>query len=93
MKKNKTVEEIMEDLNKAKRDLEDINSMVDHPQHYNNGGIECIDAMISAYGKESVAHFCLISAFKYIWRCQHKNALVEDIDKAIWYLNKYKELV
>lgn len=66
---------------------------VNHPQHYNSGGIECIDAMISAYGKEQTAHFCLGNAFKYIWRCQHKDALVEDVDKAIWYLNKYKELL
>lgn len=65
---------------------------VEHPTHYNQGGIECIDAMIAAYGKEAVENFCLVNAFKYVWRTQDKNGL-EDIDKAIWYLNKYKELV
>ena len=64
---------------------------VDHPTHYNNGKIECIDAMESAFGKEAVKHFCICNAFKYIWRAEHKNG-VEDIDKTIWYLNKYKEL-
>ncbi len=64
---------------------------VDHPSHYNQGGIECIDAMVSAFGKESVKHFCICNAFKYVWRADHKNG-IEDIDKAIWYLNKVKEL-
>lgn len=64
---------------------------VNHPEHYNQGGIECIDAMISAFGKEAVSNFCIINAFKYTWRASDKNG-IEDIDKAIWYLNKYKEL-
>lgn len=66
-------------------------SSVDHPTHYNQGGIECIDAMVAAFGKEAVENFCLINAFKYVWRNLDKNGL-EDIDKAIWYLNKFKEL-
>jgi hypothetical protein len=64
---------------------------VAHPSHYNQGNIECIDAMVAAFGKEAVATFCHINAFKYLWRTEHKNGL-QDIDKAIWYLNKYKEL-
>lgn len=64
---------------------------VNHPSHYNQGNIECIDAMVAAFGKEAVATFCHINAFKYLWRTEHKNGL-QDIDKAIWYLNKYKEL-
>lgn len=64
---------------------------VNHPEHYNQGGIECIDAMLSAFGNEAVAHFCIVNAFKYVWRASDKNG-IEDIDKAIWYLNKYKEL-
>lgn len=64
---------------------------VTHPSHYNQGNIECIDAMVAAFGKEATAIFCHINAFKYLWRTEHKNGL-QDIDKAIWYLNKYKEL-
>lgn len=67
-------------------------SNVDHPSHYNQGGIECIDAMVSAFGKEKVADFCIINAFKYIWRYNHKNGQ-EDINKAYWYMNKYRELI
>lgn len=64
---------------------------VTHPSHYTQGGIECIDAMVSAFGNEAVATWCKCNAFKYIWREAHKNGM-EDIDKAIWYLNKFKEL-
>lgn len=64
---------------------------VTNPPHYTQGNIQCIDAMESAFGKEAVATWCKLNAFKYIWRAEHKNGM-EDIDKAIWYLNKYKEL-
>lgn len=64
---------------------------VNNPQHYTNGNIECIDAMISAYGKEAVMDFCKCNAFKYQWRFDKKNG-VEDIKKAQWYQNKYIEL-
>lgn len=64
---------------------------VTHPSHYTQGGIECIDAMVSAFGEAAVATWCKCNAFKYIWREAHKNGM-EDIDKAIWYLNKFKEL-
>lgn len=69
----------------------DEDSPVEHPAHYTQGGIECIDAMESAFGAEELAAYCKIAAFKYIWRCELKNGL-EDIDKAIWYLMKFKEL-
>ena len=65
---------------------------VNHPEHYNNGKIECIDAMISTFGEDSVAEFCIINAFKYLWRYKYKSKPTEDIKKAIWYLNKYLEL-
>ena len=65
--------------------------MVNHPAHYNDGRIECIDAMIDAFGNNEVMSFCKINAFKYIWRAEHKGG-VKDIEKAAWYLNKYIEL-
>lgn len=65
--------------------------MVNHPAHYNDGQIECIDAMIDAFGNKEVMSFCKINAFKYIWRAEHKGG-TEDIKKAAWYLNKYIEL-
>lgn len=64
---------------------------VNHPSHYTQGGIECIQAMEAAFGKEAVANFCICNAFKYVFRHEHKGGK-QDIEKAEWYLNKYKEL-
>lgn len=36
-------------------------------------------------------NFCQCNAFKYLYRAKRKNGL-EDMKKAIWYLNKYVEL-
>lgn len=68
------------------------NDAVNHPNHYTQGGIECIDAMQAAFGANELAVYCKIAAFKYIWRCEHKNGL-EDVKKAVWYLSKYIELM
>lgn len=65
--------------------------MVNHPPHYTSGTMECIDAMVETQGRASTMEYCICNAFKYIWRHKHKNG-VEDIEKAIWYLNKYVEL-
>lgn len=70
----------------------DFDDNVNHPTHYAHDKVECIDAMESAFGKTAVEDFCLINAFKYIWRSRDKNGL-EDIEKAKWYLNKYEELM
>ena len=66
---------------------------VNHPQHYETGEFECIDVMVEAIGLEDTKGFCLCNAFKYIYRCTKKhNTPVEDVKKAIWYLNKFLEL-
>ena len=64
---------------------------VNHPNHYNQGQYECIAVMESIYGIEATMNFCLLCAFKYTWRTNDKVG-IQDIDKAIWYLKKYKEL-
>ena len=71
--------------------MEMANDMVNHPEHY-TGNIECKDAMKECFGEDTYKHFCLLNAFKYIWRCMKKhNTPTEDIKKAIWYLNSYLE--
>ena len=67
---------------------------VNHPAHY-QGSIECVDAMIAAFGKSNTAVFCQINAFKYVWRAGKKggNSYTQDLKKAVWYLNKAMELV
>jgi hypothetical protein len=66
---------------------------VNHPSHYETGKFECFDVMVEAIGLEDVKGFCLCNAFKYIYRCTKKHQTpVEDVKKAIWYLNKFVEL-
>lgn len=64
---------------------------VEHPTHYAGTSIECIDAMAETQGEEAVKNFCICNAFKYLWRHNRKNG-VEDVKKALWYLNKFVEL-
>ena len=66
--------------------------MVNHPSHYKNGKYEAIDIMIDVFGKDKVANFCELNAFKYLWRANNKGTDIQDKKKAIWYLNKYIEL-
>lgn len=64
---------------------------VNHPSHYETGKFECIDVMVETQGVQATKDFCVCNALKYIYRHKRKNGL-EDIKKAIWYLNKYVEL-
>lgn len=71
--------------------MEQNKDMVNHPKHYSNNKYEAIDVMEDIFGKQAVENFCILNAFKYIWRYKEKNG-IEDIQKAIWYLNKYIDL-
>ena len=65
------------------------NHNVNHPPHYNQGVVECIDAIRAATtGLDPYEAFLAASAIKYIWRYNLKSNPVEDIEKAIWYLNR-----
>ena len=54
---------------------------VDHPPHYNAhpSGVECI-AIVEHFG------FNVGNAIKYLWRADHKDAPIEDLRKAAWYV-------
>ena len=62
--------------------------IVNHPSHYTQGGIECIDALEAAtvdlIGIEAV---CTANAIKYLWRWKRKNG-AEDLRKAVWYIQR-----
>lgn len=63
--------------------------MVNHPPHYADScSIECIEAMEITFGVEYTAVYCLINAYKYLWRRKAKNGL-QDVQKALWYLDRY----
>ena len=70
---------------------EDKPDNVNHPSHYTQGGMECIDEMVVVFGKEAVKNFCLCNVWKYRKRALFKNGQ-EDLDKSDWYMKKYKEL-
>lgn len=62
---------------------------VNHPQHYNQGAVECIDAIQSALTPEEFAGFCKGNCIKYCWRAGVKtNDSFEDLRKAQWYLTR-----
>lgn len=65
---------------------------VNHPSHYTQGKVECIDAMEEALGTEVVKGFCLGNTYKYLWRHADKNG-DEDIKKAVWYFSRYKQIL
>ncbi len=59
---------------------------VNHPPHYNQGGIECIEAIKAATGSGFVK-YCTGNVIKYLWRYDNKGG-VEDLKKAAWYLDR-----
>jgi hypothetical protein len=62
--------------------------LVNHPDHYNmNGRKECIVEMEERYGAKAVAFFCLLNAYKYLYRAGNKdgNTAEQDVQKAKWY--------
>jgi len=58
-------------------------SKVDHPLHYNKGKIEVIDA-IEAWS----LGFNLGNVIKYVARSDHKGEKLQDLQKALWYLQR-----
>ena len=64
------------------------NDPVNHPAHYTQGGIECIDAIKAATtGLNGYEGYIVGNVLKYIWRYSSKNGL-QDLEKAAWYLQK-----
>lgn len=91
----KVLEEHQKEFKKSKDDVTDninhqdnivdIENKVNHPSYYNSGNIEVID-----YIQDKNFGFCLGNAIKYISRAGLKNrdTKVEDLKKAIWYIEK-----
>ena len=65
-----------------------MSDMVNHPIHYTQGDIECIDCIKAAtVGKNGVQSFCVGNIIKYLFRYEKKNGL-EDVKKAQFYINR-----
>lgn len=58
---------------------------INRPAHYTHAIVESIDLIESlGYGPG----FCLGNAIKYLIRCQHKGSRLDDLNKAIWYIER-----
>lgn len=66
---------------------------VNSPKHYANSKVECIDAMMQVFGKDAVINFAILNLWKYLWRRGDKGDEEQDIQKALWYFDKAKELI
>lgn len=64
------------------------NDVVERPAHYNQGGIECIDAICASMTRDEFKGYLKGNAQKYLWRYRHKGKPVEDLRKAKWYLDR-----
>jgi hypothetical protein len=60
-----------------------MNDPVHHPKHYTEhpSGVECIQIT------EHMG-FSLGNAVKYIWRADLKGSDIQDLEKAVWYINR-----
>lgn len=69
--------------------MQTVEDKVNHPSHYNSGKIEVIEAI-----EDWDLAFHLGNAVKYIARAGRKNPakLIEDLEKAIWYLRRFIEI-
>jgi len=97
MSKHEEEEFTIEDMFKDFPDDDDemfkevkVSDLVNHPPHYNKGGVECIDAIMAAtnHNKEG---YLQGNVMKYVWRYDYKGGL-EDLQKAEWYLKKLIEV-
>jgi hypothetical protein len=63
--------------------VEQVADAVNHPSHYKTGGIEVID-FIEAKG----FNYRIGNVVKYVSRASHKGNYIQDLEKAMWYLER-----
>jgi hypothetical protein len=61
--------------------------LVNHPEHYRQGEIECIDAIEAALTPDEFRGYCKGNVIKYVWRERHKGG-AQSLMKARWYLDR-----
>lgn len=66
--------------------------LVNHPNHYTSGGIECIDAIAASMTPIEYAGFLKGQILKYVWRYRLKGKPVQDLKKARFYLDRLIQL-
>ena len=76
----------LDDQNQAEKMSSSSSDLVHKPSHYNQAGIECIEAIRAALGPQGFRDYCQGNAMKYLWRHKYKNGK-QDIEKAQVYIN------
>jgi len=76
----------------ANKQSDNVVDMVNSPPHYNQTGIECIQA-ISAATDKGFKYYLQGNVMKYLWRFDYKDKPLEDLQKAKWYLDRLIEEV
>lgn len=64
--------------------------MVNKPDHYNHGEIECIDYLKDNMPYEAYLGYLEGNLKKYLHRWRHKGKPLEDLKKANWYLDRLR---
>lgn len=62
---------------------------VNHPPHYESGGLEAID-VIEAF---AAGNYHRGNALKYLLRADKKGQTAEDLQKAVWYIQRELERI
>jgi len=62
--------------------------VVNRPEHYNNGGMECIEAIKGMLTHDEYIGYLRGNALKYLWRFRYKGKPIEDLRKTSWYVER-----
>ena len=68
-----------------------LSDTVNHPSHYSDGEIECIEAIEAQLTPEEYRGYLKGNVAKYVWREKNKGG-IESLKKAQWYLDKLVNL-
>ena len=65
-----------------KRNVNNTTDAIHHPKHYTSDdcGVEAIEIT-------SLLPACISNAVKYVWRCGKKDEDLQELKKALWYIN------
>ena len=89
-------------MNGKKEKKEATVDLVNHPPHYNKGGMEVIEVIElvtgggtdgKRTGDQGFIGYLLGNILKYLLRFRHKGKPIEDLKKARWYLDKLISVV
>jgi len=76
---------IVNNYHKEKAYMTDV---VNKPDHYNNGHIECIEYLKDSMSVDAYLGYLEGNCKKYMHRWRYKGKPLEDLKKAKWYLDR-----